>query len=51
MIGDRHFGTVLAFVPGDVAAAAGFTSALPVQLLKHLLPALHPLFEDETGDS
>lgn len=42
-IGDRYFGTIVAFVPGPDASAYRFTSALPVQLLKHLLPDLHPV--------
>lgn len=48
-IGERHFGSVMAYVPADVARTSGFTSALPVQLLKHLLPALQPLFYDDEG--
>jgi hypothetical protein len=43
MIGDRFFGTVTAFVPGPKAAAYGFTSALPVQVLRNLAPTLMPL--------
>lgn len=42
-IGDRFYGTVTAFVPGPEAAKYRFTSSLPVQLLKHLAPALTPL--------
>jgi membrane peptidoglycan carboxypeptidase len=42
-IGDRFFGTIVAYVPGAAAANYGFTSALPVQTLKYLLPALRPL--------
>lgn len=45
-IGDRWFGTIVAFVPGRAAAAYGFTSALPVQIFKNLLPALHPLLQE-----
>lgn len=44
-IGDRFFGTLTAFVPGPEAANYRFTSALPTQILKHLLPALRPLVE------
>lgn len=44
-IGDRFFGTITAFVPGKEAANYVFTSGLPVQLLKHLLPTLKPLIE------
>jgi len=45
-IGDRWFGTIVAFVPGRAAAAYEFTSALPVQIFKNLLPVLHPLLQD-----
>jgi membrane peptidoglycan carboxypeptidase len=45
-IGDRFFGTIVAYVPGPAAAQYHFTSALPVQLLKHLLPVLRPLLVD-----
>ena len=44
-IGDRFFGTVLAFVPGKEAESYDFTSALAVQLLKDLIPALLPVIE------
>jgi membrane peptidoglycan carboxypeptidase len=44
-IGDRFFGTVLAFVPGRQAVHYDFTSALAVQLLKDLTPALLPAIE------
>lgn len=43
VIGDRFFGTVTAFVPGADAARYEFTSALPVQVLGHLLPLFEPL--------
>jgi hypothetical protein len=43
VIGERFFGTVTAFVPGSDAAAYSFTSALPVQVLGHLLPLFEPL--------
>lgn len=39
-IGDRYYGVVTAFVPGAKAAGYDFTSALPVQILKELRPAL-----------
>jgi hypothetical protein len=42
-IGDRFYGTILAFVPGKVAAHYKFTSALAVQVLKDLEPRLLPL--------
>jgi membrane peptidoglycan carboxypeptidase len=46
-IGDRFFGTIVAFVPGREAENYGFTSALPVHVFKSLLPVLLPVFEDE----
>jgi membrane peptidoglycan carboxypeptidase len=42
-IGERHFGTVTAYVPGAAAADYRFTSALPVQILKTLAPLLRPI--------
>ncbi|MFZ0591726.1 MAG: transglycosylase domain-containing protein [Bryobacteraceae bacterium] len=44
-IGDRFFGTVIAFVPGETAARYKFTSALAVQVLKDLIPSLMPSIE------
>jgi membrane peptidoglycan carboxypeptidase len=41
--GDRFFGTITAYVAGPAAAGYNFTSALPVQILKVLEPALRPL--------
>jgi membrane peptidoglycan carboxypeptidase len=48
MIGDRYFGTVTAFVPGPDAAHYGFTSALPVAILKGLAPKLMPLVDSRS---
>jgi membrane peptidoglycan carboxypeptidase len=45
IIGDRFFGTVIAYVPGSQSADYHFTSALPVQLFRHLVPILKPLFD------
>ena len=42
-LGDRFYGVVTAFVPGGKAAGYDFTSALPVQILKELQPALLPM--------
>jgi membrane peptidoglycan carboxypeptidase len=42
-LGDRFFGTVTAYVPGNDAESFGFTSAIAVQLLKALKPELDPL--------
>jgi len=47
LLGDRFYGTVTAFVPGESAAGYSFTSALAVQILKDLAPRLMPLFEVE----
>ena len=43
MIGDRFFGTVMVFVPGEVASKYEFTSSLAVQVFKDLEPTLRPL--------
>jgi len=45
MIGDRFYGTIVAFVPGSKAASYKFTSALAVQIFKDLTPQLKPLIE------
>lgn len=42
-IGDRFYGTVSAYVPGEEAASFTFTSALVVELLRQLGPSLQPL--------
>jgi hypothetical protein len=42
-LGDRFFGTVTAYVPGQDADDFDFSSALAVQLLKALQPELTPL--------
>jgi membrane peptidoglycan carboxypeptidase len=47
MIGDRFYGTIVAFVPGSKAASYKFTSALAVQLFKDLTPQLKPLIAGE----
>lgn len=39
-IGERHFGTLTAYVKGPQAEAYRFTSALPTQVLKRLAPIL-----------
>ena len=44
-IGDTHFGTLTAFVPGRTAEAFKFTSALPVQVLKGMAPILTPYLQ------
>ncbi|MBT2322875.1 penicillin-binding protein [Variovorax paradoxus] len=52
MIGDRYFGTILAYVGEPHAAHYRFTSALPVQLLKTLGPQLLPVLQrNACGDT
>ena len=46
--GNRFYGTVIAYVPGQMAASHKFTSALPVQIFRHLSPILLPLMEERT---
>jgi membrane carboxypeptidase/penicillin-binding protein len=41
-LGDKHFGTLTAFVSGRSANAFSFTSALPLQVLKGMVPVLQP---------
>ena len=45
-LGPRHFGTLTAYVIGPQAASYRFTSALPVQIMKEMEPALRPLIAD-----
>ncbi|MDE2398181.1 MAG: transglycosylase domain-containing protein [Burkholderiales bacterium] len=45
LIDDRWFGTIVAYVHEPYAANYKFTSALPAQLLKAVLPSLQPLFD------
>ncbi|WP_231943484.1 transglycosylase domain-containing protein [Hydrogenophaga crassostreae] len=49
-IGERFYGTITAFVPGEKAAGYDFTSGLPVQLLKQMAPQLMPLLDAEPED-
>ncbi|MGE5470582.1 MAG: transglycosylase domain-containing protein [Bacteroidota bacterium] len=44
-LGPRHFGTLTAYVIGPEAGSYGFTSALPVQILKSMGPLLLPLLD------
>ncbi|WP_430446421.1 MAG: transglycosylase domain-containing protein [Pseudomonas piscis] len=48
-IGDHHFGTLTAYVPGASAQAFKFTSALPVQVLKGMAPILMPYLQPGSG--
>lgn len=45
-IDDRFFGTIVTYVPGDLAADFNFTSALPVQALRGIIPDLMPMIEE-----
>ncbi|MFY1664700.1 transglycosylase domain-containing protein [Pseudomonas sp. Pseu.R1] len=47
-IGENHFGTLTAYVPGRAAEAFKFTSALPVQVLKGMAPILNRYLEPGT---
>jgi membrane peptidoglycan carboxypeptidase len=49
LIGDRFFGTMTAYVREPYAANYKFTSALSVQLLKSLTPALLPLMDTQAS--
>ena len=44
-IGEHHFGTLTAFVPGASAQSFKFTSALPVQVLKGMAVILTPYLQ------
>ncbi len=44
-IGDRFFGTVTVYVSGPESRKFGFTSSLPVQILKVIAPSLMPTVE------
>lgn len=48
-LGDRFFGTITAYVPAPEASRYHFSSALVVQLLKSLQPALQPLLGTAKG--
>ncbi|HYZ23834.1 MAG TPA: transglycosylase domain-containing protein [Rhodopila sp.] len=43
-VGDRFYGTITAYIAGREAGQYSFTSALAVQVLRVLEPALRPLF-------
>jgi len=47
---DRFFGVITAYVPGPQAAQYRFTSALPVQVFRHLAPRLQQML-DKTPDA
>jgi membrane peptidoglycan carboxypeptidase len=45
-LGDKHFGVLTAFVSGKSANAFSFTSALPLQVLKGMVPVLLPYLNE-----
>ncbi|NLT65829.1 MAG: glycosyl transferase family 51 [Acidobacteria bacterium] len=45
-IGDRYFGVITVFVPGAESEGYGFTSSLPVAILKLLAPEIEKLWEE-----
>jgi membrane peptidoglycan carboxypeptidase len=47
-LGERHFGTFTALVPGREAEKYHFTSSLTAQILKNLLPRLQPILFAES---
>ena len=46
-VGDKYFGVLLAYVPGEQAARYHFTSSLPVAILRLLAPQLNPYLQVE----
>ena len=48
-LGERHFGTITAYVPGAAAEGFRFTSALPVQIVKLMAPLLAPVVHGGPG--
>ncbi len=48
-LGDRYFGVLTSFVPGKDASEYGFTSSLPVALLKMLSPDIQTLWQESPG--
>lgn len=50
-LGPRYFGSLTAYVIGPGAAQHRFTSGLPVQILRTMLPALLPFLDSASGAS
>jgi len=46
-IGDRYYGVISAYVPGEVADQYHFTSALPTQVLRELGPSIEALLLED----
>jgi membrane peptidoglycan carboxypeptidase len=51
LIGERYFGTVMVYAHAPYAENYKFTSALPSQLLKSLVPMLRPLVDNDACSS
>ena len=49
-IGDNYFGTLTAYVPGSASDNFSFTSALPVQVLKGMVPMIMPYIDQSTPE-
>ena len=45
VVGDRFYGTVVVYVPGQAAADYGFTSSAAVQVFNYLLPSIEPVLQ------
>jgi membrane peptidoglycan carboxypeptidase len=50
VLGERHYGVLMVYVGGPEAERYRFTSALPTQLLKSLLPTLWPWIDTQPCD-
>lgn len=48
-LGDNYFGTLTAFVPGSKSDDFSFTSALPLQVMKGMMPILSPYVKLSKG--
>ncbi|MGE4063468.1 MAG: transglycosylase domain-containing protein [Rhodospirillaceae bacterium] len=48
-LGDRFFGTITAYVPGEDADRYSFTSSLALQLLKSLAPTIQGLIDEPSA--
>lgn len=48
-LGDKYFGTLTAFVPGSKSDDFSFTSALPLQVMKGMMPILSPYVTTPKG--
>ncbi|MGL4447183.1 MAG: transglycosylase domain-containing protein [Shewanella sp.] len=48
-LGDDYFGTLTAFVPGSKSDDFSFTSALPLQVMKGMMPIITPYLQQPKG--